>query len=151
MLIYKTGDLLNATENIIAHQCNVNGIFGGGLALQIAKSYPNVEEKYKQYCKDNSNCYEVLRGESYIVDINEKQQIANCFTQEPNFDANYQDIYECFTTLLMLCKQNNKTICLPKNYGCGIANGEWLIVENILKELSNIYDIDIVIYEQEGK
>lgn len=151
MLVYKKGNILNANENIICHQVNVRGIMGGGLALQVAKSYPNVEEKYTEYCEENLHCYEVLRGEPYIVDINEKQQIANCFTQELNFDTNYQDIEDCFTTLLIICKENNKTICIPKNYGCGIANGDWRIVEKIFEKLSNIYDVDIVIYEWEGK
>jgi len=151
MLRYKKGNILEANENIICHQVNVQGVMGGGLALQIANSYPNVLEKYGNYCKENLNCYEALRGEAYIVNINNNQQIANCFTQEPNFNTNYQDIYDCFTTLLIICKQNNKTICVPKNYGCGIAHGNWQKVEYILKELSNFYEVDITIYELERK
>ena len=43
MLINKNGDILKATENIICHQCNTRGIFGGGLAYQIKSTYPNCE------------------------------------------------------------------------------------------------------------
>ena len=43
MLINKSGDILKATENIICHQCNTQGIFGGGLAYQIKGTYPNCE------------------------------------------------------------------------------------------------------------
>lgn len=146
-LIYKQGNILDATENIICHQVNVYGIMGGGLAKQIASRYPNVYEKYYNYCKENFNFYGVLGGESYIVNINENQQIANCFTQLPNFDTDYQAIKDCFTTLLTICKETDKTICIPYKYGCGIANGNWNIVSNIFKKLSNKYGVDITVYK----
>ncbi|WP_411668007.1 hypothetical protein [Bacillus subtilis] len=33
------GDLLEAKENIIAHQVNCKGVMGSGIALQIKKKY----------------------------------------------------------------------------------------------------------------
>lgn len=150
MIVYKSGDILNATEDIICHQVNVDGIMGGGLALQIAKSYPNVEEKYKEYCKENLNVYEILQGESLNIKINDDKEIANCFTQKPNFDTDYRAIYECFTTLLMICKKSNKTIAVPYGYGSGIANGDWKVVASIFKELSEEYQVDISIYKLEN-
>jgi len=147
MLTYKTGDILNATEDIICHQVNCQGIMGGGLAYQIAKTYPDVEEKYKRYCIENMCSYDVLCGESYLVNINDNQEIANCFTQIPNFDTDYEAIEDCFTTLLMICASTNKSICVPYKYGCGIANGDWNIVEKIFEELSNEYKVPIVVYK----
>lgn len=149
MLIYKNENILKAYENIICHQVNVQGIMGGGLALQIAKSYPHIAKNYSQFCKENLNSYDVLKGKIYIVNINNNQEIANCFTQKPNFDTDYEAIKQVFMGLLIECKNQNKTIAVPYKYGCGIANGDWDIVSDIFEKLSKKYGVDIVIYKLE--
>lgn len=147
MIIIKQGDILQATENIICHQVNVDGVMGGGLALQIAKSYPEVEKEYKQICKLYNYDYEKLKGVDYKSQIGHLKFIANCFTQKPNFDTDYEAIKQVFRDLLKECKNQNKTISVPYGYGCGIANGDWNIVSKIFEELSNEYGIDIVVYK----
>ena len=149
MLIYKNGDILKATENLIAHQVNVQGVFGGGLALQIAKQYPNVEKEYQKACVGMKNDYQVLKGQYIMVNIGDKDFIANCFTQKPNFDTDYVALKDCFIKLLKLCKGINLTIAVPYGYGCGISNGNWDEVETILRSLSEIYGVDISVYKLE--
>lgn len=147
MLIYKSGDILNSQENIICHQVNVQGVMGGGLAKQIASTYPNVEQAYKHYCSQLKNDYEFLKNDYLIVQSKSGQYIANCFTQKPNFDTDYESLETCFESLLKMCKYRNKTIAVPYGYGCGIANGDWNIVSNILKKLSNRYSVNIMVYK----
>lgn len=147
MLVYKKGDILKAEENVICHQVNVQGVMGGGLAKQVASTYPNVYEKYKNYCSLLSNNYELL-GHDYIpVKAKENQFIANCFTQKPNFDTDYDAIINCFSALMNVCKKSNRTIAVPYKYGCGIAHGDWNIVSQIFERLSNEIGVDIVIYQ----
>lgn len=148
-LIYKKGDILEATENIICHQVNVDGIMGGGLAKQIASHYPNCENEYQKLCISFNKKYNLLRGEACLVNIDKKKFIANCFTQLPNFDTDYEALNDCFRFLLKFCKGTNMTICIPYRYGCGIANGDWNIVSQIFEDLSNEYDVDIVVYQLE--
>lgn len=149
MLIYKNGDILKATENIICHQVNVDGIMGGGLALQIAKQYPRCEVEYKWYCKFNNNNYETLKGCFCSVLINRSRTILNCFTQKPNFDTDYEQLKICFERVLEYAKKYDESISVPYGYGCGIANGNWLIIEKIFEELSEKYNIDISVYKLE--
>ena len=149
MLVYKTGDILKATENIICHQVNVQGVMGGGLAKQIASSYPNVEKEYKKLCRAYDYDYIKLQGKAQKVKINDNQYIANCFTQFPNFDTDYKAIRSAIRELIGNCKTLNQTIAVPYKYGCGIANGEWEKVEIILRYLSVKYGKDIVIYKLE--
>ncbi len=151
MLVYKKGDILEATENMICHQVNIDGVMGGGLALQIAKRYPCVENKYRQYCKRNGNSYKKLAGRCFVVSINDSQEILNCFTQKSNFDTDYEAILSCFETLLMICKSKNKTICIPYRYGSGIANGDWNLIKDIFERLSKKYDVNISIYIKEER
>lgn len=149
MLIYKIGDILQATESIICHQVNIQGIMGGGLALQIARTYPNVEKEYQDYCTCLVNNYELLKGDYQIVKVESNKYIANCFTQKPNFDTDYEAIGECFKDLLDICKYTGRTIAIPYKYGCGIANGKWEEVETVLRSLSGIYGVDINVYKLE--
>lgn len=145
MLIYKTGDILKASENIIAHQCNTWGSFGGGLALQVATQYPNVEQEYKIFCKSFKNN---LIGQYQAVSIGEHKYIVNCFSQR-NFNTDYKALKQIFMGLLESCKLSKMTIAVPYGMGCGIANGYWKDVENILKILSKEYEVDISVYKLE--
>lgn len=150
MLVYKNGDILNATENIICHQVNADGVMGGGLALQIAKLYPEVENKYKKFCRCYNYDYEKLKGNGYMVPIGHLKFIENCFTQKPNFDTDYEALKKCFTYLMQLCKAHSYSICVPYGYGCGIAHGDWNIVSKIFEDLSNEYEVDILVYRLEN-
>ena len=52
MISYHEGDLLKSNCDVICHQVNLQGVMGGGLALQIARKFPQVEHEYKHriYC-----------------------------------------------------------------------------------------------------
>ena len=75
------GDLLQALENkdidILAHQCNVKLGMGGGIAYQIAKKYPNLEEI--DSLLRNSKGTDLL-GTSYLY-IFDGGIIANVYSQ----------------------------------------------------------------------
>ncbi|MEI3530126.1 MAG: macro domain-containing protein [Bacilli bacterium] len=146
MLIYKTGDILEASENIICHQVNEDGYMGGGLALQIAEKYPHVENEYKQFCNQFKN---ILYGQYQVVKIAERKYIVNCFTQR-NFITSLEDIEQTFRGLLESCKLNYFTIAIPYKYGCGIAKGNWDEVSETFEKLSNEYEIDISVYRLEN-
>lgn len=151
MLVYKENDILKGKENIICHQVNVDGVMGGGLAKQIASTYPNVEKIYMIYCTNFEHDYELLKDDYLIVQAKPKQYIANCFTQKPNFDTDYESLEICFEALLRTCKRKNKTIAVPYGYGCGIAHGDWNIVSQIFDKLSNKYNIPIAVYKLPNK
>ena len=146
MLIYKKGNILKATENIICHQVNEEGIMGGGLALQVATQYPHVEQEYKKFCNEFKG---LLYGQYQVCKIDNKKYIVNCFTQR-KFVTNLKDIENVFRELLESCKLNNFSVCIPLKYGCGIANGNWDEVSKLFEDLSNEYEIDISVYRLEN-
>ena len=147
MLVIKNENILNATENLICHQVNENGVMGGGLALQIAIKYPKAEYEYKQFCEQHKG---LLYGQYQECKIENKKYICNCFTQK-NFVTQYDLIELVFRGLLDSCKSNDFSIAVPYKYGCGIANGDWNIVSEIFDKLSNEYQIDINVYKLEEK
>ena len=144
MIINKIGNILEANENIICHQVNVQGNMGGGLALQIAKSYPNVEKEYKEVCNKYKD---LLIGQYQVVKIGKRKYIVNCFSQQANFDTDYEAIKIIFEGLLQSCKLNDFIIAAPYKYGCGIAHGDWDKVSKIFENLSSKYEVPIVIYK----
>lgn len=145
MISYHKGDLLESQCDIIAHQVNLQGVMGGGLARQIAEKYPQCEEEYKCYCKDKKSKI----GKVYFYMTKTDPIIANCFSQEENFDTNYEAVKKCFEEIKdCAIKIKCKTIGIPKNYGCGIANGNWQKVEQIFKDIfENEQEIELQIWE----
>src|SRR5690606_22930034 len=45
-IIYKHGDLMQASERFIAHGCNAQGVMGSGVAKLIRDKYPEAYEQY---------------------------------------------------------------------------------------------------------
>lgn len=148
MLIIKKGNILNATENIICHQVNENGIMGGGLALQIAAQYPNVEIMYKSFCDEYDRKQWDIYGDYQLCDLGDNLIICNCFTQQ-HFNTRYDLIEKTFRQIKSYAKQNKLSVCVPWCYGCGIANGDWKKVEKTLIDIFD--DYDLVVYKYNGK
>ena len=143
MISYHNGDLLESGCDIICHQVNLQGVMGGGLALQIAIKYPDCERVYKEYL-DKHKGGQVL---FYILD--KHHLIANCFSQNKDFTTNYEWVKSCFSSILKMAKQEKlKTIGVPFKYGCGIASGDWNKVEQIFKDIfKNQTDIEFQIWK----
>lgn len=151
MISYHNGDLLKSNCDIICHQVNLQGIMGGGLALQIATKYPDLEEEYKKILKNFD-----MRGDVWFFCYKNKgynKYIANCFSQNLNFTTNYEWVKSCFKMILDFAKQfkDITTIGIPENYGCGIAMGNWEKIKEIVKNIfENEKEIDFQIWKYDN-
>lgn len=142
MVKYKKGDLLEATEDIIAHGCNCSGGFGSGVAGQIAKKWPDVRAAYlKQH-----NSYGWELGSWQIVDADDKLVI-NCATQKKYLPrgichADYDAIREVMGHVKKYASHYNFSVAIPK-IGAGLAGGDWNVIEGILNEVFSDYDVTV--------
>lgn len=145
MIIYKNGDILNATENIIAHQANCIGKMGAGLALAIKRKYPKCHNPYVSICnKLGSN----LLGTIQMLEVDSNKYVCNLFGQNEIYGkkpTNYRALESSFNLLYDYAKTNLLTVAIPYKIGCGLGGGDWTIVENIIREIFN--DYDIVVYK----
>ena len=140
MISYHKGDLLSSGCKMICHQVNIQGVFGGGLARAIGNKYPEVEAKYKEF--EHKELGRISFAKAHDGTI-----IANVFSQDYDFNTSYRDLRNCAYSLYLFAKINNiKTIGIPYKYGCGIANGDWNIVEGIFKDVFMDTDIDLQIW-----
>lgn len=128
MVIVKQGNLLEAKEDIICHQVNVQGIMGGGVARQLSDKYKGLEESYSQYCKKHNNRYIDLSADIYYYNAEDKI-IANMFSQKENFDTDYLNMEIALTYLKSKAKRMNKSIAMPYRYW--LWNSKWRLEQSL--------------------
>ena len=134
------GDLLKADADVICHQVNLQGVMGGGLALSIARKYPNVNKIYEDYKPKKLGEVCMVYTDDFIV--------ANCFSQREDFNTDYKALRECLSKVrkyMMDC--GYRTVAIPYKYGCGIANGKWDTVLGIFAQVFRGFNLIIYIKE----
>jgi len=147
MIKYHKGNLLDAPQSVIAHGCNAQGVMGSGVALAIREKWPQVFEKYKLVC-DQDTQKRYLVGCVVPVIVETDKMILNLITQEEYGKAkdhryvSYDGLDRSFQTVAGLFNNSSdissKELAMPK-IGAGLGNGHWPIIEEIIKyRLSNI-------------
>jgi O-acetyl-ADP-ribose deacetylase (regulator of RNase III) len=139
------GDILKGSEDIIGHQVNCQGVMGSGLAKQLRDTYSNLYPAYKEVC-GNHDPHSLL-GKCHIVKTGSRS-VANLFGQL-NYGrsklryTDYEALREALITLRRRAEKNSLSVALPYNLGCGLANGEWTVVEGIIEEVFKDYDVTL--------
>lgn len=140
------GNLIKLAQDgefdLIAQGCNCFCRMRSGIAPQIAKAFPDAERVDKEtisgdYRKlGNYSVGKVYKYKKLIMEV------VNCYTQHRygrEENVIYLD-YEALTLCLRKINHNwpGKHIGLPL-IGCGLAHGDWIIVQEIYKrELTNL-------------
>lgn len=128
-------DALTVDADVIVHQTNCKGVMGAGIAKQVRDQFPDVFKKYKALCdKYRYHTYELL-GACQFVEENGKT-ICNAFGQDgfnkPGCNTDYIALRECLKKIAK--RYSEKTVALPYKIGCGLARGDWFIVETMIRD-----------------
>ncbi|MBX4152387.1 macro domain-containing protein [Paenibacillus lautus] len=140
-------NLLDASEDIIGHQVNCQGVMGSGVAKLLRDKYSNLYPSYKQFCS-NHNPHDLL-GKCHIVKTGDKYT-ANLFGQL-NYGrqkvryTDYDALKKSLVILRIAAQRRNLSVALPYNIGCGLANGDWNIVYGIIDEVFS--DREVTLYK----
>lgn len=141
------GDLLQATENIIGHQVNCQGVMGLGLAAKIKNKYPIVFKRYRQLVNMYNSNKKILLGTAQIIKVDENKYVANLFGQfyygRGKRHTDYKSLYQALETLKQKAKKHNLTVALPYGLGCGLAGGNWNIVKGLINKTFEDYEVTI--------
>lgn len=157
------GDLLSMAKrshfDVIAHGANCMGIFGAGIAKQIAEQFPDCAVIDKQYYEEHAKEHENMMGNYSWFWCNMYEHpfnILNLYTQLypglPSPGCKIPFDYAAFTTVLRKVNQRfkGKSIGLPY-IGCGLGGASAIEVSDIIeKELFNMR-VTMVIYEPNGQ
>jgi len=165
-LTYVTGDALEPVINtgirIIAHVCNDIGAWGAGFVLAISKKWIGPELAYRAATTKGRSLF---LGQIQLIQIDDYTYVANMVGQHgikrsavgvppiryPALSENLKRVYEAISkgTLYFkaveLAEKEPVTIHMPR-IGCGLAGGNWTIVENIIKEELVNKGIDVYVY-----
>lgn len=162
MLKYKVFNMLDALNNeevnVILQGCNAFCAFGKGLALEIKNRYPEA------YDADKKTVYASKEklGKISFVEVSTNHFIVNCYTQyhwikglnnEPTIVKNGKTVfvlanYEAIkNSMIAVRNQFDKELRLgiPK-IGAGLANGDWMKIESIIKEELIDHGYDVTFY-----
>lgn len=145
MVTIKRGNLLEATEKVIAHQVNCQGV-AGGLAADIFTKWPDAENDYRQI---GARLNGVALGMPQLTGQQKDGHIiANLYGQfYPGADYRPSALKSALTCLGELARQSGWSVALPYKLSCGIAGGDWDEVLSIIEE--TMEGVDCVIYQRE--
>lgn len=132
---------------IVMHQCNNYGVMGSGIAAQVAvkarAAHTNYQLEHEFFGLKEGNI-------SFGLLNNGQGMVANCQTQQDGDSVVSHTVYEA---ILKCCNyistmvQNSKVplcIVIPKNYGCGIADGNWEQVRQIF--INSFRNLNTILY-----
>lgn len=137
MINHFVGNMLDsATKGYIIHGCNTLGIMGGGIANQVKWTWPEVYNVYRHQYENNG----LPLGSIIPVAINDKLTVINCITQDTigsdgSRYVSYDAIDLCMNNVneyIKLHGEKDSIIHTPL-IGCGLAGGNWNIVEKIIE------------------
>jgi O-acetyl-ADP-ribose deacetylase (regulator of RNase III) len=127
-------DILDVSEGIICHQVNTLGLMGAGLALRIRTKWPKV---YNEYMASVPKL-----GHGQLIKVNNDLYVANLAAQDSisytgKIVTKYGSFQHCLQRLYnVLLKKNllELPVLFPYKIGCGLAGGDWNVVEKIIEQ-----------------
>jgi len=154
MIHIHQGDLLASDCTIIGHQANCFANMGAGIAKQIARQYPEARLADEQF-PIPAGSKERLGQVSYAWH-KDKRVIFNLYGQfrfgKGKRFTEYDALQSALVRMLERVEDIEKKniipikVGLPYKIGCGLAGGEWKIVQSIIEEVSDRFSRDIHLY-----
>lgn len=138
---YIKGDIRDTELDHIAHGVNCQNVMGSGVAKALYEKWPEVKSIYHE------EGHVVLGAISSVDCWGYNKTVWNCYTQNHYLprsvrNVNYAAIVQCFDKL-KLCGITK--LAIPK-IGCGLAGGDWNIVEQLINDTVGD-EMEIWVYE----
>lgn len=145
-LAYFNKDILSDIDpnvrTLLIHQCNCLRIMGAGIAKQLRHKYPGVYEADLDTAKGDAS----KLGTYSLYKVSDNFVILNCYAQYGIYSKDdrcltkYDALHKCFCSI----RENYEgwTIRTPR-IGCGLAKGDWTVVEGMLLELAQHNDVEV--------
>ncbi len=147
MLVYKKGDLLDFTEEAVAHGANCRSTMESGVAKALKLRFPEI---YSVDVGDTRSPEAKLGNFSHCLLSNNKFGY-NIYTQLNygrsnrvfvDYGALLNGFYRTCNDLQM---KGLKTIAIPK-IGAGLGNGDWRLISRLINSVSDVMNIDVTCY-----
>lgn len=156
MIHYVVGDLLQSDCEVIAHQANCFSKMYSGIAGQIRKIYPDAVKADEEFPFKPALR---LGGCSFCDTVGTNglhKRVYNLYGQysmgTDKQHTDYKALESALDTMMIHLEKSgmsNVKIGVPWRMGCGLGGGDWNVVEEILKRVSERHRRDIYIYQRE--
>ncbi len=153
-ITFLTGDATapeGAGQKIIAHVCNNMGAWGAGFVMALSERWRQPQREYQLWASKSRD--RLLRlGEVQFVRVSPDITVANIIGQHGTRPlGNLQPIrYEAMVQGLTLTAiraiETNASVHAPR-LGCGLAGGEWRVVEQLLRDAVCARGVPVFIYD----
>ena len=148
MVKFKTGDLLEAEETVIAHQVNCFGA-AGGLAAAVFDKWPDAENDYMQLVNRAPSKQKILGLFQLTGQQKDGHIICNLYGQfYPGADYRPDALETALENLATNARIMGWSVALPWRISCGICGGDWAEVQQIIER--TMVGVECVIYQREG-
>jgi O-acetyl-ADP-ribose deacetylase (regulator of RNase III) len=124
-------------KKIICHICNDIGAWGAGFVLALSKRWQYPEQFYRARQKYPLGHADILKVEDDIY-------VANMIAQHnigPRSDGlppiRYTEVANALFTVNKVAEEMGASLHMPR-IGCGLAGGEWSIIETIIKQFVTV-------------
>lgn len=147
MISYRAGNLLEQPDlTHIAHQANLYHVMGAGIAKAIADKWPRAlgaDQKTANGDTGKLGTFSLSHGKPTIVNVYSQDGMGKHST---DYLAMKKALDKLRSFLDGQCK-----LGIPHGMGCGLAGGDWAIVEKIIKDVFEPAEFECVIVKLEGK
>ena len=136
---------------VIAHVCNDVGGWGRGFVLAISTRWPEPERAYREWFRNRpSNGFAL--GAVQLVSITPDLWVANIIGQDGILATSegppvrYSAIEAGLSELAYEAGAMDAGVHMPR-IGCGLAGGEWCVIEAIIERTLLAAGIPVVVYD----
>lgn len=150
---YVVGDAtrpIGAGIKIIAHCCNDVGVWGAGFVLALSRRWKRPEESYL-------NGFDVMNpGGVQFVKVEDDIIVANIIGQHRTGPSNgvppvrYAWLHSGFQKIEAFAAAYKASVHMPR-LGCGLAGGQWPVVEALILEDLSEKGIPVFVYDLPSK
>jgi O-acetyl-ADP-ribose deacetylase (regulator of RNase III) len=130
-------------KKIICHICNDIGAWGAGFVLAISKRWSYPEQFYRARQGYPLGHADILKVEDDIYVANMIGQHRTGFDKDGNPPIRYTSVADALFSVNKVAEEMGATLHMPR-IGCGLAGGEWSVIEAILKEFVTV---DVTVYD----
>lgn len=139
MIIYKNVNIIESQCEVIIHNANCFHTMNSGVAKAIRAKWPNV---YDADVDNSVRGDEKKLGSYTMARIKDEhvKYVLNVYMQfkygTDERRLNYEAAYNGFVAVKEFCETMGiNSLAIPSHIGCGLAGGNWNIVETMIKEV----------------
>ncbi len=137
---------------IITHVCNDIGGWGAGFVVALSKRWKQPEREFRAWHRGGESAGFRL-GAAQLVEVGPGLFVANIIGQRDikrgrvgPAPVRYEAIREGLAKVRAFALERGASVHMPR-IGCGLAGGDWTVVEAIVRDELVTHGVDVTVYD----